>query len=251
MDLDRYAHLDSPLHNWDARWKFVSLVLLIFVCAASVHWPTLTLATASALMLIALSRIPVRFVLRSLRAPFLLLLLMAFLLLLTGGGEPLLDWRGPALSLTGLRLAAVIAVKALTIFLLFVSLFGTAPVHHTLKAMAYFKIPATLITLLLFTYRYIFLYTEELGRLFVAARLRGYSLQKGLRHLGSNAGVLVTLLIRGYEQGERVQAAMCLRGFEGTFRSLTCFKTTPADIAKSAGILVLCAVCIFLETGRT
>jgi cobalt/nickel transport system permease protein len=43
-----------------------------------------------------------------------------------------------------------------------------------------------------------------------------------------------TLLVRGYERGERVAQAMRCRGFDGRFRSLTDFRTTRYDVLMLA-----------------
>jgi cobalt/nickel transport system permease protein len=38
------------------------------------------------------------------------------------------------------------------------------------------------------------------------------------------------LLVRSHERAERVGQAMRCRGFDGRFRSLTAFRTRPADV---------------------
>jgi cobalt/nickel transport system permease protein len=64
----------------------------------------------------------------------------------------------------------------------------------------------------------------------VAVRVRGFR-NRAARHAYATAGrVAGTLLVRGHERAERVHQAMLCRGFDGQFRSLTAFRTRPADV---------------------
>src|SRR5204863_7888250 len=93
---------------------------------------------------------------------------------------------------------------------------------------------------------YVFVLMDELVRLRVAVRVRGYRARVN-RHSYLTVGhVAGTLLVRGFERSERVGQAMRCRGFDGRFRSLTAFRTTAADVltfllvlAGSAGVVLL------------
>jgi cobalt/nickel transport system permease protein len=244
MDFDRYADLESPVHTWDPRIKLAAGFVLILVCASLSRSPALSVAAFGALVLIALSRLPFVFVLRMLKAPLVLLALMLPLLVLTAGGQALWSWGFLHLYENGLILAARIAAKSLTVILLFVGFFGTVRLNTTLQTLEHLKVPPTLLAILLFTYRYIHLYLEDMRKLLSAARLRGYKLQRGLRHIGTSSGILVTLLLRSYEQSERVAAAMRLRGFDGSFRGVTSFRRSPADLL--AAVLTAVWICLLL-----
>jgi cobalt/nickel transport system permease protein len=87
------------------------------------------------------------------------------------------------------------------------------------------------VQLAVLTYRYVFVLADELGRLRVALRVRGYRnrmTRHSYRTIGHVAG---TLLVRGAERAERVGQAMRCRGFDGRFRSLAAFRTTAVDVA--------------------
>jgi cobalt/nickel transport system permease protein len=55
------------------------------------------------------------------------------------------------------------------------------------------------------------------------------------------------LLVRGYERGERVGQAMRCRGFDGRFRSLTAFRTRPADVLAFAVVVGGAATAVWLD----
>jgi cobalt/nickel transport system permease protein len=247
MEIDSYAHLSSPVHAWDPRFKLASGFVLILVCASLTAARALAAGAGGALVLVLRSRLPPRFLWRLLRAPLLLAALMFPLLLATAGGRPLWSWGFLHLYRDGLTAAIRIAVKAFTIVLLFACFFGTVKLHRALKALEYLKVPSTLLVILLFTYRYIYLYLEYMGKLLIAARLRGYSLRRGLRHAGATSAVLVTLLIRSYEQSERVAAAMRLRGFDGSFPTLEGFHSRRGDLLASLLVAAWIGVLLWLE----
>jgi cobalt/nickel transport system permease protein len=230
LEFDRYADLDSPVHAWDPRFKLTAGFLLILICASIDRAPALAVAALGAMVLLGLSRLPLRFILRTLKAPLLLLALMLPLLVFTAGGEALWSWRFLHLSRGGLIAAARITAKALIVILLFIGIFATVKLNTALQSLEYLKVPSKLLMIFLFTYRYIYLYLEDMRKLLNSARLRGYNLQRGLRHLGATSAILVTLLLRSYEQSERVAAAMRLRGFNGSFHSLVRFRSTAADL---------------------
>jgi cobalt/nickel transport system permease protein len=230
MEFDSYAHLDSPVHAWEPAFKLPAGFVLILVCASIGKAPALASAALGALVLIAVSRLPVAFVLRMLKAPLVLLVVMLVLLVLTAGGPSLWSWGFVHLYTNGLILAARIAAKSITIILLFVGFFGTLKIHTALQTLERLKVPSTLLAIFLFTYRYIHLYLEDMRKLLTAARLRGSNLQRGVRHIGTSSGILVTLLLKSYEQSERTAAAMNLRGFDGSFPGFSSLRIRTTDL---------------------
>jgi cobalt/nickel transport system permease protein len=232
MDIDRYSHLTSPVHAWDARFKVFSLLLLVFIFASVGKPINLLIIAIAAVALIMLTRIPLLFVLKVLKAPSLLLLVMVPILIITWGGDVLFSIGFIHLYSDGLRASIRIAVKSFSIVLVFIALFGTSPLHVTMKAIQFFRMPASLVAIFLFTYRYIFLFVEDVRKLLMAGKLRGHTLQRGMKNMKTSVNVMITLLIRSFEQSERVYASMHLRGFEGGFHSLTDFRCSWRDFAK-------------------
>jgi cobalt/nickel transport system permease protein len=146
----------------------------------------------------------------------------------------------------GAAFAAVLLVKALALFTLTAVLLVSAPLDATLKAAQALWIPGLLVHLTLLSYRYLFVLGDELARLRVALRVRGFRNRVGLHAYRAVAAASGTLLVRGYERAERVEAAMRCRGFDGRFRALTTFRTRWFDplalgvaLAWAAGVLAL------------
>jgi cobalt/nickel transport system permease protein len=159
-----------------------------------------------------------------------------------------LVWRfGPAIvSVTGVETALILLCKAIAIVLLALVVLATAPLDATLKAAHALHVPGLLAQLALLSYRYLFVLAEELGRMRIALRVRGYRNRMNFHSYRTIGVVTGALLVRGWERGERVGQAMRCRGFDGRFRSLSAFRTSTADLlmffavsASAAGICVL------------
>src|SRR5207248_11787887 len=109
-------------------------------------------------------------------------------------------------------------------------LLGTAPLPTTLHAAQRLRVPAVLVQIALLTYRYVFVLTDELGRLRRALRVRGFRARPNRRTYRTAGHVVGTLLLRGAERAEGVTRAMRCRAFDGRYRSLAEFRTRLADV---------------------
>ena len=85
--------------------------------------------------------------------------------------------------------------------------------------------PAIIVSIIGFMYRYLAVLTDEAGRMNRARQARSAAAPQGRSggSLGWRArvtGAMVgSLFIRSYERSERIYAAMLARGFSGTFRT--------------------------------
>ncbi len=215
---------DSLLRRLDPRWKLAALGLSLIAVALLRTLPAAGVAFAASVGLAVAGRLPLRWYLArlglmaALLAPFVVTL--PFLL---PGPEGVPSWHG-------VEVALLLSAKAATLVTLALVLLTSAPVVDTLKAAHCLRVPGLLVQLFLLTYRYLFLLGEELARLRVALRVRGYR-NRATRHCYRTIGhVAGTLLVRSHERGERVSQAMRCRGFDGRFRSLTTFRTAPKDV---------------------
>ncbi|MHB1425719.1 MAG: cobalt ECF transporter T component CbiQ [Gemmataceae bacterium] len=221
----------SVLSRLDPRWKLAGLLICAAV-AATLHTLHVAAAALSAALLLALlAHLPPRWFLQRLGSAALFFALFAVPLpwLLSGEGP---SWTcGPfRWSRHGIEAALLLTAKAITLVTLLLTAQATAPLETTLKAAHALRIPGLFVQLVLLTYRYVFLLADELRRVRIALRVRGYR-NRFRRHSYRTAGhVAGTLLVRGYERAERVGQAMRCRGFDGQFRALNIFSTGPTDV---------------------
>lgn len=226
------AATSSFLSRLDPRWKLAALLFFAAVAATLRTLGVAAIALTAALILALLARLPPRWFLQRLGAAALFFALFALPLpWLLGGEGPGWTWGPIRLSRHGVEAALLLTAKAITLVTLFLTAQATAPLETMLKAAHSLHIPGLLVQLGLLSYRYVFVLAEELRRLRIALRVRGYR-NRVRRHSYRTAGhVAGTLLVRGYERAERVGQAMRCRGFDGQFRSLMAFTTRPADVA--------------------
>jgi cobalt/nickel transport system permease protein len=216
----------------DPRWKLAAVA--IAVCAAlSLHTlPAALLALFGTVALAAAVRLPPGWF--AARAGAALAAVAVFVLplpLLVDGPGPTWQWGPLRFSLHGAEVGMLLAVRALTVVSLSLTLLATTPADALLKAARALGVPGLLVQVGAMTYRYLFVLADELHRLRVAVRVRGFR-NRASRHAYRTAGqVAGTLLVRGHERADRVHHAMRCRGFDGRFRSLTAFHTHPVDVA--------------------
>jgi cobalt/nickel transport system permease protein len=231
--VDHFPQADSPLARLDPRWKLAGILLAVLGTAVLQTLTATVAALVIAVILLFISRLPVRWYLTRVGTLGLVIGLFALFLPVVVRGSEEETWRlGPlSLSLPGLILALRLLAKATAILTFMLVLLATAPPEATFKAAHALHVPGLLVQLAMLTVRYTFLFGSELARMRVALRVRGYRNQVS-RHCYRTIGhVAGTLLVRGYERAERVGQAMRCRGFDGRFRSLTEFRTTTRDVA--------------------
>lgn len=232
----------SFLSRVDPRWKLAALLFAAALVAALHTLPAVLTACGGALLLAIVAQLPSRWFLRRLGTASLFLALFALPLpfLLTDAGTR--ETLGPiSYSRHGIAVALLLSAKAFALLTLFLTLQATAPLETNLQAAHALRIPALLVQLSLLAYRYVFVLADELRRLRIALRVRGYR-QRMNRHSYRTAGHVVgTLLVRGCERAERVGQAMRCRGFDGQFRSLKEFSSRPVDVAVGLSIAVSAA----------
>ena len=109
----------------------------------------------------------------------------------------------------------------------------TTPFFDILKGLQSLKMPGIFVILLMFTYRYFFVFVEESHRMKLARKSKGFSGGKhlfdrdGMKTISYTAGMI---LIRAYKRGIHIYDALLSRGFNGRIKSLTQLKITILDI---------------------
>lgn len=244
LDIDRHAHLASSIQRWDPRLKIASLMLLI-LSIALVHSITLVgIGLVVAVGLLLLSRIPLSFVFEGLKWIVLFLLPFFIILPLTYPGEVTSHFLGMPFAVEGLRLALLIVVKALAIVLIAYVIFGSARFDINLIALQHLRCPSVLVQIMLFTYRFIFLFLSEMRRMDTAMKARGFVKKANMYTLKVMGGFVGTLLIRSFERTERIYKAMLSKGYQGEFHSLVEFNAGGKDFVKALVIAVI-AIALF------
>ena len=216
--VDRYAHLNSPIHHWQQQYKLVGLISLILAFSLVqkiVLLPAMIIVTT---IFFCLSNLPLSFLLSRLRYPGLFILSAIILLPFLAGDTVIVNWGWLSLKAEGCWSSVLISVRFFCILTISLVLFGTAPFLHSIKAMKSLGLPQVIVDMTLLAYRYL----EELGSMVTtmqrAIRLRGFKYhQFNRRNLRIIAQLTGSLLVRSHERSTRVYQAMILRGYGYNF----------------------------------
>jgi len=225
---------DSLIARFDPRWKLVAL-LIAAVLTLLLRSPTLLLiALTVTLSLVGVARLPGAWYRVRIVALLFALAPFALFLPLTFDQGPSWRWAGLSFHRVGFIAAGILIIRGVAVVSLMLVLLGTAPLHATARAARALGCPGTLVQIFLMSYRYIFLLLDELNRLRVALRVRGFR-NRANRHSYRTAGQAIgTLIVRGADRAERVAHAMRCRGFDGHYRALAEFHTRPIDLLLTA-----------------
>lgn len=220
--LDKYADLDSLIHSWHPKYKILGISLLIFSFAFIQDISLIPVMLGITIIFYNISKLPLSFLFSRLHYPGLFLLGIIFLLPFMRGEDVIWQWSFIKLRQEGILLVLVIVCRFFSIFTLGLVMLGTTPFLTTIQAMRQLGLSGVIADMLILSYRYIYQIFVDFSQMQQAMQLRGYTTKKQsnrkyhisiFRHISVLAAVTASLLLRSYEQSERVYAAMRLRGY--------------------------------------
>ena len=214
-EMDVLAAQRSPVHQLHPAAKLITTVIYILVVVSfykydlgglipMVLWPVL---------LFQISGIPVHTCFYKLR--IVLPLVMA-----VGLFNPFFD-RSPLLYLGNVPVSGgvismlTLMLKGILCLMASFLLMATTSIDHLCGALRKLHVPGLLVTLLLLTYRYVGVLTEELAVMTDAYHLRAPG-QKGI-HVSAWGSFLGQLLLRSMDRAQELYASMLLRGYHEHF----------------------------------
>ncbi len=235
IEIDQYCRR-STLYGFDPRIKLIGTVSLIVAMSFLRDLTALLVALAFLLVLLVISRLPLRHFSRIflLSLPFIIVASVA--LFFTSGS-------GPAMAMA-LRIAASVIALLLMV--------TTTPFFELLWALRWFRVPYVFCALLLFTYRYIFVMLEELERMNMARRARGFSTKGNLlskdifKTISFTAGMV---LVRSYDRSKNIYSGLVARGYRGEIRTLRRPTVRARDSLYLGSFAVVTIVIISIQWG--
>ncbi len=242
--------VDSPVAHIDARWRLAGIALLLAVTAIARTVSVAALELLASGILVWWAGVPGRWCRERLTPIFLVLLPVAILLPLSWVASAD-SWRLGVIYFSPERgrLVVLIFLKAAALVLLLQVILVTASITTTLKAAHHLHVPGLIVQLIMLSYRYVYVLGDELSRLRIALRVRGFR-NRPTKHAYRTVGHLAgTLLLRGYERAERIGQAMACRGYHGRFHALTQFHTRARDVVFLLVLAILSFGLLALDWG--
>ena len=257
--LDPYQFRRSPVHQLDARVKFVLAIAFILTTAIIPPgaWPVYILLLAVILAVDILSELGMGYILRrsALALPFVL---AAIPVIFTISGPALFSLEIGPWTLTatqaGVERLISIGLKSWISVQAAIVLAASTPFPDLMAAMRAVKVPRLLVAVFGLMWRYLFVMADEALRLIRARTARsGHADQPGLKPGGSLAwrgkvagGMAGSLFLRAIERSDRIYMAMVARGYNGDVRTFALPRLRPVDWLILWSILGLLFVLLIL-----
>ncbi len=212
--LDKYSDLHSPLHSLSATAKAIVFLGLVVSCVTTPATNSASFGCYFAFLVVCLvvSRVPAMHVLRRslVVLPFLAMAAISIPFMAKAGAAG----NTGAASHPGLLMFKGVALKSYIGIVSLVILSAITPFPELLGGLRKLGAPKIFLSLMSFTYRYLFLLVEEFERMVRARDARCYG-GKWLWQTKVVGRMIGTYFVRSYERAERVHQAMASRGFDG------------------------------------
>ncbi len=257
--LGQYYPAESPMHRLDPRIKVV--LALIYICAAAFCKNIIAFAVLllSALLIVALGKIPFKTIFRSL-VPVLFVMLFAvfFQVFFTRGDMLLFEWWKIRIYGEGLYLALFTIVRIFTLIIgtsMFLT-YTTTPIELTyaiedlLSPLKKLKVPvhdfAMMMTLAL---RFIPTLVEEADKIMTAQKARGADFSTGslVQRAKALKPVLIPLIVSAMRHAVELAVAMECRCYHGDGTRMVVRKCRFSDFAALAVMILFFAGIICLN----
>lgn len=223
----QYYPAESFVHRLDPRLKLLFLIAYIVALFMAKTFYGLALCGVLLVVMVAVSRVPVRSVLRSVKGVLFLLVFTAALNVLFHGGNTVYwEWGIFKVTLEGILFSVFLMFRL--VFLVLgssVLTLTTTPVNLTdgleslLKPLTYIKFPVHALALIMsIALRFIPTLIDETNRIISAQKARGADFETGniFKRIRAIVPILIPLLISAFRRAEELGDAMDARCYSGS-----------------------------------
>lgn len=251
---DQYRQRDSIVHRLDPRTKILVALALILAIALTPAGAYLAYAGLYLFLIVAvlLAQIDLSYVVKRsfIAIPFAL---AAVTLPFTVPGETLATLGGVTISVEGAVRFASILIRSWISVQAAILLVAITPFPDLLWGLRALHVPAALVAIVSFAYRYLFVLSDEALRLMQARAARS-AVVDGRRSGGSliwrgkvTGRMVGGLMLRSMERSERIYNAMLARGYQGQMRVLNRPHMGRRDYLVLVSSIVLFVVIVLLS----
>ena len=229
ITLGQFFPGNSPVHKMDPRAKLVMLVVYIVALFVAVSWISYAVMLAFLAMVIAISKIPVKNLLRGMKPMVMILAFTAILtIFFTEGETVLVEFWVIKITLEGLIRAFFMMLRILMLITgTFLLTYTTSPIALTdgleslLNPLKVIKVPVHELSMMMcIALRFIPTLIEETDKIMSAQKARGADFETGslMQRVRALVPILVPLFISAFRRADELATAMecrCYHGGEG------------------------------------
>ncbi len=225
--MGQYYAAKSPIHRLDARTKVILAILYIVLAFLCKNVISFALLLISGIVIVLLSRIPMKIVLQALKPIIIIILITALInIFMTKGENLLFAWQFIKIYEEGLYNAAFMAIRII-VMIVGVSIFltyTTTPINLTdaierlLLPLKKIKVPvhefAMMMTIAL---RFIPTLVDETDKIMSAQKARGVDFESGglIKKAKALVPILIPLFVSSFRRADELATAMESRCYHG------------------------------------
>ena len=262
ITIGQYYPADSILHKLDPRVKLVGTFAYIISLFLFTSYYGYIIAAVFLFSVIKISKVPLKFIIRGLKAVMVLLLFTVTFNLFLTPGTKIFEHGFIRITIEGVLTALFMAIR-LTFLILGSSLmtFTTTPTHLTdglesvMGPLRKIKVPVHEISMMMsIALRFIPILMEETDKIMKAQMARGADFESGglLKRAKSLVPLLVPLFVSAFRRANDLAMAMearCYRGGEGRTK-MKPLKYTATDLFAYLILILYIAAVIILNRSR-
>lgn len=225
ITLGQYYPGDSVIHRLDARTKIIATLLYIIELFIVDNFYGFIIASAVLAVIIALSKVPVKFIFRGLTAVFVIILFTFVLNVFMVDGRVIWQWKFLHITYEGLSRAFFMAIRLVLLIIgSSIMTLTTKPIALTdgleklLKPFSKIGLPSHEIALMMtIALRFIPTLMEETDKIIKAQQARGADFESGsiIRRAKSLIPILIPLFVSSFRIAQDLALAMEARCYHG------------------------------------
>lgn len=259
ITIGQYFPGNSFVHKMDARMKIILTMLFIVSIFLCKNIASLVLVVISAFLLVFISKIPVKTVIKSIKPLTVIIIITSLLNIFYGDGEPIAELGRLKITMNGIETAVFMAIRIITLVVISSLLtYTTSPTDLTdalerlMKPLKLFKVDVhSLAMTMTIALRFIPTLIEEIQKIMSAQKSRGADMESGglIHRAKALIPVLIPLFVSSFRRANELAYAMecrCYRGGSGRTK-MKVMKMTARDFTSLAVVVVFLVVIILLN----
>lgn len=228
ITIGQFFPAHSPLHRMDPRSKLLLLILLIVFIFIAGNPFSMGLMALFIIVLLFLSRVPVKTYLKNIKSIWIIILLTAVLnLFYVDEGRALVDWKFIHITTGGIERSIFMAVRIILLILASAMLtYTTTPtaltdaIERLLSPLKYIGLGTavhTMAMMMTIALRFIPTLIEETEKIMNAQKARGADMESGglMKRLKALMPILIPLLVSSFRRAYDLAEAMECRCYNG------------------------------------
>ena len=264
ITLGQYFPGNSVIHRLDPRTKLIMLVVYIAALFLAVNWVSYALMLVFLLVVIKISTIPPKSIVRGMKPLVLILVFTGILNLFftTGEGEPLVDFWIFTIYEEGLTRAFFMVIRILMLISgTFLLTYTTSPISLTdgleslMGPLKKLRVPVHELSMMMcIALRFIPTLIEETDKIMAAQKARGADFESGnlIDKAKALVPILVPLFISAFRRADELATAMecrCYQGGDGRTK-MKLLRYHRGDFgAFGVGAVLVAAICVLRHFG--